>query len=138
MRRLTRRCNRRPGNGIRCSPFQAASRTLPTPFRPPSETCLPIPSKLLPRPFRPPSKTCSPPPYTPRARNRAGSLEASSPGSGLEGWKPENSSAVSEDRKDTGGTRPLALAKSRKRIARSGGLQTPDTLAPLQCQPDPA
>jgi len=30
MRRLTPRCNRRPGNGIRCSPFQAASKTLPT------------------------------------------------------------------------------------------------------------
>ena len=85
---------------VRAAPFQAASRTIPTHFR-----------DLFARPFQAPSKTL-PTPFQ--------ELFAPAQGSGLAGWKPENSSAVSEDRTDTSGTRSLTLAKSRKRIARSG------------------
>jgi hypothetical protein len=65
-----------PACGKLGSGSTAPSRLLPRPFQPPSETCLPIAqsSKLLPRPFQPlPRPVRSPP----RARNRAGSLEAS-------------------------------------------------------------
>ena len=99
---------------VRAAPFQAASKTLPTPFRDLFARPFQAPSKTLPTPFQ----DLFAPPYTPPG-----------PGTGLAGWKPENSSAVSEDRKDTGGTRSLTFAKSRK----GSPAPAPGPLAP-QCQ----
>ena len=108
------RMNSKPRNSACSTPTGSTSLMLaPIPNVANTSRSFQDPSDPLPRPVRSP-------PIPPGPGTGAESLEASSPGSGLAGWKPETSSAVSEDRTDTSGTRSLTLAKSRKRIARSG------------------
>ena len=91
--------------------------------------------RVLPRPIRPPSKTCSLPPIPPGPGTGAESLEASSPGSGLQAG---NLKPLPRYRRIERTPAARARSPSRVKSRKDRPLRRPTRPAPPQCQPDQA